>query len=267
MKKPKSRYHIGAIELGQARSFRDNSITLLGVDALLEHDSYMAHEAEKGRFTKSNSFSEVIGDGCRFYYRVEHFHGLKRDGWESGVGYFRIEGDEHILDREIPLYGGTGEEEIRLRSNTQPESFHYEEGWLRVSSVKPKSFMELLAAPHSVIASIGSFTASPVEIEENTLLGRKDDIIQSIDMGELKEMEGFSDIVTEIIVDSQKQIKMSARRLDLTRKNSVVSAPVLRATPVYSDTEKPPAQQGMIIYNKDTRKLEFFDGMDWNPLG
>jgi hypothetical protein len=35
----------------------------------------------------------------------------------------------------------------------------------------------------------------------------------------------------------------------------------------YSNDTKPPAQQGMIIYNSDTKCLEFYNGDEWISLG
>ena len=270
MKNPQSRYYIGATELGETISYQNTSIKLLGVNPLAECDDVVCRQVHDGDITEESCFCHKIGDGARFFYLVEHFFNSRLLGeWESGIGQFRIVDGEHIVDREIPLYKGEGNgiETRRVPQGGKPTVFHNRDGHIKVSSIAPATFMDLLAAPYSVIVSVDPYNPSPVELEENTLLGRKDDIIQSIDMGELKEMDGFSDAVNEIVSENQKQIKMKARRLDLTRKNSVMSAPVLRATPVYDNTEKPPAQQGMIIYNKDTRKLEFFDGMDWNEIG
>ena len=108
---------------------------------------------------------------------------------------------------------------------------------------------------------------TPVQLEEDTLLGRKDDIIQSIDREELIEMYGLENLAIDSLTKTQKQLPLKARRVDLTRKDSVISAPVLRATPDnYDEDTKPPAQQGMIIYNTEKRCLQFYNGEKWVTL-
>jgi hypothetical protein len=82
-------------------------------------------------------------------------------------------------------------------------------------------------------------------------------------MDELREMTSIGDDAIKALEDTQKQLKLKARRIDLTRKDAVISAPILRATPKYTTTTRPKAQQGSIIFNSDTKCLEFFDGQDW----
>tara|TARA_B100001758_G_C18117708_1_gene457043 strand:- start:179 stop:691 length:513 start_codon:yes stop_codon:yes gene_type:complete len=144
-----------------------------------------------------------------------------------------------------------------------PQKFDPEDGAVfRITSIQPNTTLEFYAAPNTILASSDSYTISPVEIEENALLGRKDDIIQSIDKEEFKEM--MKDAIIESFTESQKQHDVKTRRINLTRKNAVISTPVVRLAPDnYNDTEKPPAQQGMVIYNTDKKCLEFFNGDKW----
>ena len=79
-------------------------------------------------------------------------------------------------------------------------------------------------------------------------------------------MIGFSSAISSSLSKSQKQLNMKARHIVLDRKNAKVAASSLQALPVYSDSEKPPPQTGMIIFNTDKLCLEFFDGQDWKAL-
>jgi hypothetical protein len=54
-----------------------------------------------------------------------------------------------------------------------------------VSSFLPEDYRHLFTLPNSVICSEDPFSANPVELEENSLLGRLDDRLQSIDQNEL----------------------------------------------------------------------------------
>ena len=74
----------------------------------------------------------------------------------------------------------------------------------------------------------------------------------------------MKDAIIESFTESQKHHDIKTRRINLTRKNAVISTPVVRLAPDnYNDTEKPPAQQGMVIYNTDKKCLEFFNGDKW----
>ena len=85
-------------------------------------------------------------------------------------------------------------------------------------------------------------------------------------MDELREMINIGKDAIAALEATQKQLKLKARRVDLTRKDAVLSAPILRAAPKYTTTTRPKAQQGSIIFNTDTKCLEFFDGQYWMSL-
>lgn len=54
-----------------------------------------------------------------------------------------------------------------------------------VFSYLPEDYRYLFSLDHSVICSEDEFSANPVQLQENTLLGRLDDRLQSIDQNEL----------------------------------------------------------------------------------
>ena len=257
--KNKNKYHKGAQECGRARSARDTTMILEGFGCLPELSKTRRWEREGTRFV------DVIGDGYRCFYLIEELDGDRVLNFETGVGLFEINGDQHLLHRQISMTEGVGiTKQVRRTLPAQPpQRFDPEDGAVfRITSIQPNTTLEFYAAPNTILASSDSYTISPVEIEENALLGRKDDIIQSIDKEEFKEM--MKDAIIESFTESQKQHDIKTRRINLTRKNAVISTPVVRLAPDnYNDTEKPPAQQGMIIYNTDKKCLEFFNGDKW----
>ena len=257
--KNKNKYHKGAQECGRARSARDTTMILEGFGCLPELSKTRRWEREGTRFV------DVIGDGYRCFYLIEELDGDRVLNFETGVGLFEINGDQHLLHRQISMTEGVGiTKQVRRTLPWQPhQRFDPEDGAVfRITSIQPNTTLEFYAAPNTILASSDSYTISPVEIEENALLGRKDDIIQSIDKEEFKEM--MKDAIIESFTESQKQHDVKTRRINLTRKNAVISTPVVRLAPDnYNDTEKPPAQQGMVIYNTDKKCLEFFNGDKW----
>lgn len=257
--KNKNKYHKGAQECGRARSARDTTMILEGFGCLPELSKTRRWEREGTRFV------DVIGDGYRCFYLIEELDGDRVLNFETGIGLFEINGDQHLLHRQISMTEGVGitKQVRRTLPEQPPQRFDPEDGAVfRITSIQPNTTLEFYAAPNTILASSDSYTISPVEIEENALLGRKDDIIQSIDKEEFKEM--MKDAIIESFTESQKQHDIKTRRINLTRKNAVISTPVVRLAPDnYNDTEKPPAQQGMIIYNTDKKCLEFFNGDKW----
>ena len=257
--KNKNKYHKGAQECGRARSARDTTMILEGFGCLPELSKTRRWEREGTRFV------DVIGDGYRCFYLIEELDGDRVLNFETGVGLFEINGDQHLLHRQISMTEGVGitKQVRRTLPEQPPQRFDPEDGAVfRITSIQPNTTLEFYAAPNTILASSDSYTISPVEIEENALLGRKDDIIQSIDKEEFKEM--MKDAIIESFTESQKQHDIKTRRINLTRKNAVVSTPVVRLAPDnYNNTEKPPAQQGMVIYNTDKKCLEFFNGDKW----
>ena len=262
--KNKNKYHKGAQECGRARSARDTTMILEGFGCLPELSKTRRWEREGTRFV------DVIGDGYRCFYLIEELDGDRVLNFETGIGLFEINGDQHLLHRQISMTEGVGitKQVRRTLPEQPPQRFDPEDGAVfRITSIQPNTTLEFYAAPNTILASSDSYTISPVEIEENALLGRKDDIIQSIDREELIEMYDLENLSIDTLTKTQKQLPFKARRIDLTRKDSVVSAPVLRAAPDnYDNGTKPPAQQGMIIYNTEKSCLQFYNGEKWVTL-
>jgi hypothetical protein len=226
--------------------------------------------------TKAGDYDEMwlrdhVAIGDRFYYVLEQYTGQLKFGEgavsyaEQGIGYMEKRGDDLVFVRETPVFGGTKPSEVQHFSQEAAPLPLDPKHSVAISSTSPTSYQLALAAPHCVIASVDAFVPTPVALEENTLLGRKDNRVQSIDKDELREI-----LTDEAILDSVKktqgQIALSSRRVNLTRKNSVLSAPILRTYPPYKDDEKPKAQKGAIIYNDSTDCLEYYTGTEWRTL-
>ena len=268
----KSRFKAGAVELGKLTESDD--IQLMGTAALIEQGSVICqftrtHEED----TRDRLFKDIVGMGYKCYYLIEQVDCDLRPGhdhstvYEKGVGSLRREGSKIMLHRDSPILWGENPTEERYYWEGQRLAEFHEDGcYIRVSSLSPPTYIQALSSPHSVIASIDAFQPTPVEIEDNCLLGRIDDVIQSVDMEELSAMDGFSTAVAVALMETQKQLRLKARHIQLDRKNAKISASSLQAMPVYNDENKPPPQQGMIIYNADSNCLEYFDGTKWRTL-
>ena len=263
----KSNFQPGAFELGLCAP-GSSDIKLMGAQALVDCDE----DAQMMDIGEDYELKNVIGVDYRCYYLLEKVDNDNAEDrcslvlYEKGVGTIIKRDKSLFLTRDFPIvWGNSIKEEYKFRSGQSLPDFSVR-GYIRVSSLIPPTYVEALASPHSVIASTSPFIPSPVEIEENALLGRIGDVIQSVDMDELREMISIGNDAIEALEATQKQLKLKARRVDLTRKDAMLSAPILRAAPKYTTTTRPKAQQGSIIFNTDTKCLEFFDGQYWMSL-
>jgi hypothetical protein len=259
----KSNFQPGALELGMPVT-GSSDIKLCGIDALIECDEQIKMGASV--LNSDCEFSNAVGCNYRCYYSLEQILNNETVLHERGVGTIVKCRKSLFLKREFPVVWGDGSKTaVPVRDVSRPTDFNVP-GHLRVSSIIPPTYVEALASPYSIIASIHPFNPTPVEIEENALLGRIGDVIQSVDMDELREMISIGNDAIKALENTQKQLKLKARRVDLTRKDAVVSAPILRVAPKYNTATRPKVQQGSIIFNTETRCLEFFDGHHWMSL-
>ena len=260
------------MELGQLTESHD--VRLLGTASLIaKGDTFCQSRRTPEESLEDRHFKDIIGIDYRCYYLIEQMVDHpppspdESTKYERGVGYICSEDGHIVLKRELPLvWGDLPSDKKYYRPSQDPLQFCEDECYLRVSSLVPPTYIEALAAPHSVLSSTESFQPTPVGLDNNCLLGRMADVIQSIDMEELSAMDGFSAAVAVALMSSQKQLRLKARHLSLDRKNARLSASSLQALPVYNDKNKPPPQQGMIIYNADSDCLEYFDGDKWRSL-
>ena len=151
----------------------------------------------------------------------------------------------------------------------------------------PSKVEDCLPLDNSVLCSQDRFMPVPVNLEEGTLLGRLDDRIQSIDAQELrqilngdtdthlkltdKELEhvfkDIKNIILKTLRDSSSAISTKSQKIDLLTEHSSVAAPVLQAKPEYTDKKKPSKPRaGMIIFNKQKKTFEGYDGNSWRRL-
>lgn len=263
-KERQSRYIDGAISFGRSdiRPLNNRRVFLFC------HDEYICGDEQwDSACTEETCLQNKIGLDIRFFYQIEEFRDKKLISWERGVGYLEEVDEVMCLNRETPVKYWNGGDSAYYRPNTEPMDISHN-SVLRIQSKSPTEFREATAAPYSIVATLEPQRLSPVHLEENTLVGRKDDIVQSIDKEELVDMYDLKNFTIDSLTKTQKQLLFNARRIDLKRKDSVVAAPILKVSAdMYSNNTKPPAQQGMIIYNGDTKCLEFYNGEEWISLG
>ena len=257
-KMPLNKFHSGAFELGRPTP-GSNDIWLMGTKALLDTPSLMPETYQDG---DTHHFTDIVGENNRCFYVIEHMVDNEARTIELGVGLVLQDDTHAFLRRESALMYGSRGSLNPIDPNDMRFAPFDNDGYLKVTSVFPPSYRAALGIPDSVLTSTKPFHPAPVAMEENTLLGRKEDRIESISMDDEILRSAFVDA----LMTTQRQLRLKARHLNLDRKDASVSAPILQATPVYNDSTKPPGQRGRIIYNLDRNCLEFFDGTEWKTL-
>ena len=268
----KAKFSQTAVELAVQCPNNLQEMCLMGTEPLCEYNEFVKQAIANNDIDCDCCFDNIFGDEDGFLYVLEKYRKISPQEeelvlYERGVGSIKVVDDQKILHRDISICWGNSAND-KFNPNGRFISFTCEEQeYVIATSVYPLSYAEALLAPYTVVTSqCEPFLPEPVQIQENSLLGRKDGCIDSIDMEEFATFEGLPNAIVAAIAKSQKQIKLKARRLDLDRKNATVSAPILRAAPEFSDSDKPPAQTGSIIYNTDSNCLEFYDGQKWRAL-
>lgn len=221
-----------------------------------------------------------IGLGVNFFYSVTQFKINEKSHYndtivmEKGVGELYKKGGKFFLKRETSLGIWTAYKDIlnvesklvRTKPPLYPMQKFTNEDYLLVSSFCPDNFHECLVHPYSVMCSTSPFTPVPVELQNNTLLGRKDGIIQSIDKSELREILTDEEIISALS-EKKTPLILSSKALDLSVVDSVVSTHVIQAKPYYSNNIRPKGSiKGSIIYNDDEGCFEGYDGSRWRKL-
>ena len=267
--KSKNDFNSGRMDSAQAVP-KSTDLELLGIEGFSRCPQYYQRWAESGELNDI-----LIKDNMkslrRFYYRLEQYSEEQPKGYpatdfvETGVGFIKKVNEKTIFIRETPLFSGEDKDFLTPTDPNAPPQHLSPQKAVIISSIIPKNYALALSSPHCVITSTEAFSPTPVELEENSLLGRKDDRVQSIDKDQLREIL-TDDAICDAVINNTKQMALSSVRVNLTKKDSVISSPIIRPFPFYRDEKRPKAQKGSIIFNETTNCLEYFTGEEWRAI-
>ena len=265
-------------------------LPLSGLDSY--HDDILEAMNRQGKVLRC--VTDVLGVEVLFFYELYQFRAISGS---QNVPLFSEYGVAKLAGRKTAKRVASFER-FTYEGGAQRPVSGGDDGFFDFSNTKdadycilvptiPKSYTDCLCLDNSVLCSIESHLPSPVELQEGTLLGRLDDRIQSIDAQELrqilngdddtylkltdKELEHVFKGIKKIIFDTLKENKTAivtkSQKIDLLTQHSSVAAPVLQVKPEYTDKNRPPKPRaGMIIFNKDKKAFEGYDGKFWKRL-
>ena len=244
---------ITAIE--SAKPALDNDLELLGIDklALVNHSLHCA--IKNGNVCCDHTFSNIFGLDVSFFYVIELVKNNKVIQYERGIGHLLFINDHYILKRKLPIVAGSDASNIAICYNGGVPFSPKDDEHLIVYSTLPLSYAECLAQPNSIISSIAPFCPCPIAINNNCLVGRlDDDNLSSIPISQ----PSFINKIIDGICDFSKQISLKTSKLDAKR----LATQVLQFSPV----NNPSAKEGSVIYDKNDKKLKFYNGKEWKSL-
>ena len=125
---------------------------------------------------------------------------IKNSYEEFGIAELIKENDQILLKRLQCFHYVVDGHLTTARSI--PEIICPDDHKIIISSYLPEDYRHLFTLDHSVICSEDAFSANPVQLQENTLLGRLDNRLQSIDQNELWSI---------LLNDTKKPVKGSIR--------------------------------------------------------
>jgi len=197
-----------------------------------------------------------------FFYKLTLF---KEGGpviSERGIGeIYSYGGDKTALKREFAtkMIDSRGEHTIH---DNKPIELDIQSDYFVVQSHIPQTLHDAMVTPNSVLCTVDRFDPTPVELEDNTVLGRLNNKVQSIDGAELRSILTDERIVSAI-TESQKPLTLTSDRFEIAGSQSRVTCGHLFIRP----GERPSTPTvGFLHYNDGLDCLEIFTSQGWRSV-
>jgi hypothetical protein len=236
--------------------FDGNCVVLSGVDGLNDIPCPFQHIAHA---INDSCLIDSFQEGELFFYELIEYKSNKKvpenhKEVERGIGSFSND-DKYTLNRITILSSIDG-------PTSSPSEFTINKK-LFLQTYVPKDYRELFAIPNTIIASEVSGCPSPVELQNNTLLGRLNGTIQSIDKSELVAILG-DDSASQLISSDENNLISPSSKFSLTGEDSIITANSIKLNPVSRRPLK--KVKGQMIYNDKLGAFEFWNGKQWRTI-
>lgn len=195
-----------------------------------------------------------------FFYEIVEYKSDKKEPdnelqIERGIGCLLLENQTYSLDRLTPLSSIDGPITRHVEFSPNKKLF--------LQTYIPKDYRELFSTPNTILSTEVAGCPSIVELQDNTLLGRLNSTIQSIDKNEIHDILG-DDFISVAINRNDKDLSSPSSKFTLTGKDSIVTANSIRLNPQKRRPSK--KIKGQVIYNDKTNSLEYWTGRQWRTI-
>lgn len=240
---------------------KNNVIKLLDVKQFKHTGSHFT-----GYIQEEDSLRRTFDKDTSFFYTLETFdntdiNSRKLNRQEKGLAHVKKVGKDLVLIREVAL--STNEQG---QDTPRDEKGFFElpdDSYVVIGSYIPTNYIDLFYRKHSILCSTDELSPSPIELEKNSLLGRLEGEVQSLNSDDISLILS-PDYVVKSLYNNNDPILISSDHVELTSTKSklLISQIVLKATP-----RKPRnKEQGTIIFNSSSNSLEFYDGDKWRKI-
>jgi len=235
-----------SIEL--AEDIGNNSFLLLGhnnLDSIFPNISEMQEGLFSNRYESGDNLLYHASLVCESH---NHFQ-------EVGLGTFKTVDGKHYLVRDRPFYYidhdnkvNKGQDLLQFFCDKSADEK------LVVATYLPQTIQEVLCCPNSIVACDSPHIPLPVSIKENSLLGRLENGIQSIDIASIFTPNNVLSVISQFT----RTLKLMCSILDVNR---------LRASQLeLKPSKNPSAKEGSLYYDKTQKVLKFHNGTEWMTL-
>jgi hypothetical protein len=203
-----------------------------------------------------------LPDNQNFFYEISSYEDGSVVWSECGIGEIYSYGRKQTaLKREFVFKIFTRGRHPRWIDDYKPKQLPRKAEYFIVNTYVP-SCSEALATPNSVLCSVERFDPTPVELEDNTVLGRLNDKIQSIDGAELRTIL-TDDRIISAVKELKKPLILATNNLELSGKKSRVACDHIFLRPGPRPSKPRP---GFLHYNNGLDCLEIFTSQGWASI-
>lgn len=239
-----------------SKTLENEDLELVGQDSLVNVSKSLASAVKAGLFGEQHLFSKVFGYDTSFYYIIECINKEKVTSYERGIGYVYQKDNRIFLKRQVPIVNGKNANEVIPSTLCGALEFScHENDAIIIYSTLPHTFIESLPNDNSVLATTQkAFIPQPVKVQENSILGRLDNNLQSISLDD----ENFVEKIINCISKFAKQIKLKASKLSLKR----VESEIVDMIP----TSNIKARKGSMYYDESDDTIKVYNGQSWKTV-
>lgn len=233
-----------------------SDLELDGIEPLKFVSESLKHSLEFGGITEANKFASIYGFDNNFFYVIESVDTDTKSiiYYERGIAYIYSNDDRTFLKRIRLFVSGKNSNEFSVSQDGVPQPINCSSFKTLIYSSVPPTYLECLASEHSVLCSSTSSLPNPVTMENNSILARLDQDIQSLSF----DSDHFVNFVVNAISKFAKQLKLKTSKLSLKR----VESEILDMIP--SSNIK--AKKGSLYYDETDNTLKLYNGDSWKTL-
>ena len=211
-----------------------------------------------------NSVTGVFTPGSGLFYGIEEYNSSSGSArqlirGEEGLGILHKYGSEFFLERQrifkvVSPSGTQNFPQLKPAYSTTQNVI--------LTTYLPTGLQELASPSNSIIGTVESFTPKPIELAENTILGRTTGDIGALSASEVSNIIGPVNVISSFQENTDPIISQSSH-FELAGSDSLVIASTARLSPRLTN---PDNLQGSIYYNKGLGHFMGYDGTSWRKL-